>query len=152
MSGSGTSAVALDPTTSLPEGTICTVTVIAAEISGTDVIDPPDNMAANYVFSFTADAAPAVTTTTPTDGATNVWAVRRPHGERQRAGRRDDELVRHPLRPLHPLRIHGDGSGLPIRSARPPTWRAPRLHGTAIAASISGNGTRPADNPTANAS
>src|SRR5205823_11402091 len=37
-----------------------------------DTVDPPDNMAADYNFSFTTDSAPAVTTTTPADGATDV--------------------------------------------------------------------------------
>ena len=31
---------------------ICTVTVIANQISDTDAGDPPDNMDANFVFSF----------------------------------------------------------------------------------------------------
>src|SRR6185312_6624492 len=34
--------------------------------------DPPDNMSADYSFSFTTDTPPEVTTTTPDDGATNV--------------------------------------------------------------------------------
>src|SRR5437588_548962 len=72
LSGSGTSTITIDPSSDLPAATACTVTVIASQISDTDSIDPPDHMAANYVFSFTTDSAPAVTTTTPVDGATGV--------------------------------------------------------------------------------
>lgn len=72
VSGSGTSAITLDPGADLPPATICTVTVIATEIADVDANDPPDNMASNYVFSFTTDAPPSVTTTTPTNGATGV--------------------------------------------------------------------------------
>ena len=38
------------------------VTIFAAQITDQDSNDPPDNMAANFVFSFTMDAAPAVDT------------------------------------------------------------------------------------------
>ena len=72
VSGSGTNTLTLDPTSDLPAGTTCTVTVIANQISDLDSNDPPDNMAANYVFSFTTDAAPSVLTTTPTNGASGV--------------------------------------------------------------------------------
>ena len=72
VSGSPGSAITLDPTSNLPEGTVCSVKVIANQISDVDTVDPPDNMAADYNFSFTTDSAPAVTTTTPADGATDV--------------------------------------------------------------------------------
>src|SRR5205085_138114 len=72
VSGSPGSSITLDPTSNLPEGTVCSVKVIATGISDVDTVDPPDNMAADYNFSFTTDSAPAVTTTTPADGATNV--------------------------------------------------------------------------------
>src|SRR5919202_1750091 len=73
VSGSGTSTITLDPTSDLPGATTCTVTVLASGISDVDTGDPPDGLAANYVFSFTtADAAPSVTTTSPADGATHV--------------------------------------------------------------------------------
>jgi uncharacterized repeat protein (TIGR01451 family) len=74
VSGSGTSTITLDPAADLPVGTICTVTVIANQISDTDANDPPDNMVANFVFSFTTDSPPSVSTTTPTNGATGVAA------------------------------------------------------------------------------
>ena len=52
VSGSGTNQITLNPTADLPPGQICTVTVIANQISDTDAGDPPDNMDANFVFSF----------------------------------------------------------------------------------------------------
>src|SRR6185503_10241979 len=50
----------------------CTVTVFAAQVTDQDVNDPPDNMAANFVFSFTTtelELAPTVANTTPANGA-----------------------------------------------------------------------------------
>src|SRR5205085_551576 len=72
VSGSGTSTITLDPSFELPAATTCTVTALAGGISDVDTGDPPDNMAADYNFSFTTDSAPAVTSTTPADAATNV--------------------------------------------------------------------------------
>ncbi len=68
-------SVILTPSTPLPRGTICTVTVVADQVSDVDVDDPPDNMAADYVFTFTTvplDSAPSVTSTTPANGANYV--------------------------------------------------------------------------------
>ncbi|MFO7169462.1 MAG: Ig-like domain-containing protein, partial [Chloroflexota bacterium] len=62
----------LDPADDLPPGTMCSVTVVASEVSDTDAVDPPDTMAADYAFSFMTDAAPEVTSTTPANGATGV--------------------------------------------------------------------------------
>ncbi|HWQ11706.1 MAG TPA: Ig-like domain-containing protein, partial [Roseiflexaceae bacterium] len=71
--GSGpATSFTLDPTSDLPAGTACTVTVAAAQVSDQDAVDPPDTMAADYVFSFTTDAAPSVASTTPANGATDV--------------------------------------------------------------------------------
>ncbi|HWT01914.1 MAG TPA: Ig-like domain-containing protein, partial [Pyrinomonadaceae bacterium] len=67
-----TNVITLNPTADLPAGVTCQVTVVANQIADSDAFDPPDNMAADYVFSFTTDAAPEVTTTTPTNGATNL--------------------------------------------------------------------------------
>ena len=50
----------LDPNADLPASAICTVTVIATQITDADTNDPPDQMAANFVFSFTVAAAPPV--------------------------------------------------------------------------------------------
>src|SRR6185436_6430846 len=52
VSGSGTNQITLNPNADLPPGVICTVTVIANQISDTDAGDPPDNMVADFVFSF----------------------------------------------------------------------------------------------------
>ncbi|WP_376690798.1 tandem-95 repeat protein [Wenzhouxiangella sp. EGI_FJ10409] len=69
----------LTPGTDLPGGETCTVTVVAAEISDVDSIDPPDNPDADFVFSFTIDEAPVLdsvqaevgnTLTTVIDGTT----------------------------------------------------------------------------------
>ncbi|PYQ26462.1 MAG: hypothetical protein DMF56_24600, partial [Acidobacteria bacterium] len=62
----------LDPNTDFTNGENCTVTVLAAQVTDTDANDPPDNMAANYVFTFTVDTPPSVTTTVPVNGATGV--------------------------------------------------------------------------------
>lgn len=50
----------LDPNADLPASAVCTVTVNAMQITDQDVNDPPDQMAANFVFSFTVAAAPPV--------------------------------------------------------------------------------------------
>ena len=68
----GTNSFVLDPTSDLPVGTICTVTVVASKVTDVDAGDPPDNMTANFVFSFTTDQAPSVTATVPTNNATDV--------------------------------------------------------------------------------
>jgi DNA/RNA endonuclease G (NUC1)/methionine-rich copper-binding protein CopC len=76
QSASPNSSFTLTPTSSLPFNTVCTVTVTANQITDTDISDPPDQMAADHVFSFTtaspADTAPGVSSTTPVNGATNV--------------------------------------------------------------------------------
>ena len=48
------------------------MTIFAAQVTDQDANDPPDNMAANFVFSFSTGAAPTVNATTPTNGATQV--------------------------------------------------------------------------------
>src|SRR5205085_460366 len=67
-----TGASVVVTTAGIPAGTTCTGTVLAANVTDTDLNDPPNNMAANFVWSFTTDAAPSVTTTTPANGATGV--------------------------------------------------------------------------------
>ncbi len=52
LSASPAATFTLDPVADLPAGTTCTVTVVASQISDADAFDPPDQMAANYVFSF----------------------------------------------------------------------------------------------------
>jgi hypothetical protein len=56
LSSSPSTTFTLDPTMDLPSSTICTVTVIANQISDADTTDPPDNMDSNFVFSFTTTA------------------------------------------------------------------------------------------------
>ncbi len=70
VAGSGTSAATLTPTANLPINTLCTVTALAAGISDVDAADPPDNLAANFVLSFTSvnDNPPSVTASTPANG------------------------------------------------------------------------------------
>jgi methionine-rich copper-binding protein CopC len=72
VSGSPGSTITLDPDSELPEGTTCDVRVVANGVSDTDTVDPPDNMAANHVFSFTTDSHPSVLSTTPSDGASDI--------------------------------------------------------------------------------
>lgn len=60
QSASPSTIFTLDPTVDLPFSTTCTVTVNANQITDQDVSDPPDQMAANFVFSFTTAAAPPV--------------------------------------------------------------------------------------------
>lgn len=52
LSASPSNAYTLTPTANLPGNATCTVTVNANQISDSDAIDPPDNMMANYAFSF----------------------------------------------------------------------------------------------------
>jgi predicted extracellular nuclease len=53
QSSSPATTITLDPTADLPDSTVCTVTVNANQITDADLSDPPNEMAANYVFSFT---------------------------------------------------------------------------------------------------
>ncbi len=57
-----TATVALTPDQPLPAGELCVVTVPFDTVEDDDTIDPPDNLAATYVFSFTttiADSPPS---------------------------------------------------------------------------------------------
>nr|MDQ3805471.1 ExeM/NucH family extracellular endonuclease [Acidobacteriota bacterium] len=73
VSGSHTAAASggpttftLNPNSDFANGETCTVTVVAAQVADQDVTDPPDNMAANHVFSFTTAAAdPCASAFTP---------------------------------------------------------------------------------------
>src|SRR5687768_3998540 len=61
QSASSSSSFTLSPDVNLPFSTTCVVTVFANQISDVDANDPPDNMLANFVFSFTtADPPPPV--------------------------------------------------------------------------------------------
>jgi predicted extracellular nuclease len=48
----GPTTFTLNPDTNFAPGETCAVTVVAAQVTDQDTNDPPDNMAANYVFSF----------------------------------------------------------------------------------------------------
>jgi len=73
----GPTTFTINPNSDFTAGEACTATVFAAQVTDQDAVDPPDNMAANFVFSFTvagADTAPSVSSTTPTNGASGVAA------------------------------------------------------------------------------
>jgi uncharacterized protein len=55
----GPTTFTLDPDSDFAASETCTVTIFAASVSDQDTNDPPDNMSANYVFSFTT-VAPSV--------------------------------------------------------------------------------------------
>jgi predicted extracellular nuclease len=56
----GPTSYTLDPTTDFGLNEACTVTVFAANVTDQDANDPPDAMAANYVFSFNTVAPPTL--------------------------------------------------------------------------------------------
>ena len=57
-SNAGSYQFTLNPDANFASLESCTVTVVGAQVSDLDTFDPPDTMAANYVFSFTtADAS-----------------------------------------------------------------------------------------------
>jgi methionine-rich copper-binding protein CopC len=62
----------LDPDATLPQDTTCVFKVLASGVVDTDVADPPDNMAADFVSTFRTEAPPTVASTTPANGATGV--------------------------------------------------------------------------------
>lgn len=75
LPASNVSSVVLTPSATLPNGVACTVTVVAAQVTDQDTLDPPNTMAADFVSTFTTvDIAPTVlATSTPAAGliATN---------------------------------------------------------------------------------
>jgi predicted extracellular nuclease len=56
----GQTTFTLDPDSNFATSETCTVTVFAANVTDQDANDPPDNMAANYVFTFTTVAPPTL--------------------------------------------------------------------------------------------
>src|SRR4029078_9554440 len=68
----GPSAFTINPNADFAAAETCTVTVFAAQVTDQDSDDPPDNMAANFVFSFSTEAAPTLNATKPTNGATQI--------------------------------------------------------------------------------
>jgi predicted extracellular nuclease len=59
----GSTTFTLDPDVDFETGETCTVTIVADQVSDQDTNDPPDTMAANYLFSF--DTVPPVLPITP---------------------------------------------------------------------------------------
>ncbi|MBK8304794.1 MAG: VCBS repeat-containing protein [Chloracidobacterium sp.] len=64
----------------MPGTTTCTVTVDASKVNDVDANDPPDFMAANYVFSFTTETPTTVASLTrahpnPTNLASVIWTI-----------------------------------------------------------------------------
>jgi uncharacterized protein len=72
----GPTTFTLNPDADFANSEGCTVTVEADNVTDQDAADPPNNMSADYAFAFTTaalvDDAPAVTSTSPADGATGV--------------------------------------------------------------------------------
>jgi predicted extracellular nuclease len=54
----GPTSFTLDPSVDFANNELCTVTVLAANVTDQDANDPPDNMAANHVITFTTQAGP----------------------------------------------------------------------------------------------
>jgi len=52
----GPTTFAIDPGTDFANAETCTVTVLAADVADQDLLDPPDNMASDYVFAFSTVA------------------------------------------------------------------------------------------------
>ncbi|HET9912644.1 MAG TPA: ExeM/NucH family extracellular endonuclease [Anaerolineales bacterium] len=61
----GPTAFTLNPDTDFVNSELCTVTVLAVQVSDQDVNDPPDNMTADYAFSFTTEGPVCEQTFTP---------------------------------------------------------------------------------------
>ncbi len=66
----GPTSFTLDPDNDFVEGETCTVTVVAADVTDQDTIDPPDTMAADYSFSFATQLPPTAIHTI--QGATHI--------------------------------------------------------------------------------
>ena len=61
-SSAGLNSFTLDPAVDFSPGESCTVTILASQVTDSDGIDPPDNMAADYSFSFSIAAATVTVT------------------------------------------------------------------------------------------
>jgi hypothetical protein len=51
--GTDATSHVITPSSALPGGTTCQVTVVASKVHDADLVDAPDTLTANYVFSFT---------------------------------------------------------------------------------------------------
>jgi hypothetical protein len=54
----GPQSFTLDPDADFSQGELCTTTVFATQVTDQDVVDPPDTMVADHVFTFTTFAPP----------------------------------------------------------------------------------------------
>ncbi len=61
LSASPATTFTLDPASDLPASTVCDVRVIATQITDADTDDPPDQMVADHLFSFTVANPPVAT-------------------------------------------------------------------------------------------
>ncbi len=92
----GPTTFTINPNADFANSETCALTVYAANVTDQDASDPPDAMAVDYVTSFTMigpDNAPAVASTIPADGATNVPLNQSVIGQLYRAGQCDRSLV-----------------------------------------------------------
>jgi hypothetical protein len=64
----GPTVFTLDPDTDFATAEACTVTIVAAQVTDQDIVDPPDNQAANYAWTFT----------TPGGGVTPIHDIQGP--------------------------------------------------------------------------
>jgi len=67
--------IVLDPASDFVLGDVCEVTVFAAKVEDDDAIDPPGNLASNYVFSFSALKAPKINEYSQSTAGTDVEYV-----------------------------------------------------------------------------
>ena len=58
LPGGGPQSFTLDPDTDFVQNESCTVTVVAANVTDQDAIDPPDNMASDFQWTFATVAPP----------------------------------------------------------------------------------------------
>ncbi|MDS4028772.1 MAG: FG-GAP-like repeat-containing protein [Candidatus Contendobacter sp.] len=80
----GVSSLTLTPSSALPEGATCTVTLESTLITDVDSVDPPNQLDGNgdndttdgdaddFTLGFTVDTAPTFVSSTPADGNVNV--------------------------------------------------------------------------------
>jgi hypothetical protein len=77
----GPQAYTLNPDTDFDNSESCTVTVVASEVSDVDADDPPDNMAADFVFSFETASPPVPDSVVINEIMQNPSAVSDGNGE-----------------------------------------------------------------------
>ncbi len=133
----GPTTFTLNPDADFANSETCTVTVDDQAVSDQDSDDPPDTMLADFSASFTtvapptADDAPAVSSTTPANGATGVADQCRRFDHVQRARQRHRlvvldlvRVVRSP-RPRRPPAAQRPSRSIPV-STSPSASCAPR--------------------------